>query len=309
MKRSWNDEQLTNAVKSGTSIAEVLKQLNFLPIGSNYNWIKKHIKRLNLSTTHFVPYKGSFGKIKSTEELFLSKSTNTHVLRKRIIKENLLKYECNSCKVIDQIFYGAKKELSLHLDHIDGNPTNNKLENLRFLCPNCHSLTDTYCGKNTKRELKYISCLGCQSSIEKGTRCGSCKDQYNKVFKSSKNWPDIDHFFEKAKEFKSMSKTCFFFNSSSNGMKKYLARKDRLEEAKQLFKKLQNEKHLKITTNKRKVAWPSKEQLEKLVWEKSTVKIAQELGVSDKAVEKWCKKYCISKPPRGYWAKFYSKDS
>lgn len=51
-----------------------------------------------------------------------------------------------------------------------------------------------------------------------------------------------------------------------------------------------------------------KEQLEKLVWEKSTVKIAQELGVSDKAVEKWCKKYCISKPPRGYWAKIYSSN-
>lgn len=304
MKRSWNDEQLTNAVKLGTSISEVLKSLGFLPIGSNYNWLKKHIKRLNLSTGHFLPYKGTIGKTKTTEELFLSKSPNTHVLRKRLRKENLLKYECNSCKAVSHSFYGAEKELSLHLDHVDGDPTNNKLENLRFLCPNCHSLTDTYCGKNTKRELKYISCLGCQASINSGTRCVGCKEKYNKEFKSSKNWPSIEDFFEKAQELKSMSKTCFFFNSSPNGIKKYLSRKGKLEEAKKLFKELQSIPK----PEKRKVVRPTKEELEKLVWEKSTVKIAQEMGVSDKAVEKWCKSYGISKPERGYWAKIYSSN-
>lgn len=53
----------------------------------------------------------------------------------------------------------------------------------------------------------------------------------------------------------------------------------------------------------KKINWPSKEKLEKLVWSKSTSQIAKDLGVSDNAVGKWCKKYGISKPPRGYWAK------
>lgn len=53
----------------------------------------------------------------------------------------------------------------------------------------------------------------------------------------------------------------------------------------------------------RKVERPFKEELEKLVWEKPTAQIARELGVSDKAVEKWCKAYGIEKPPRGYWVK------
>lgn len=53
----------------------------------------------------------------------------------------------------------------------------------------------------------------------------------------------------------------------------------------------------------RKVERPSKEELQKLVWEKPTVQIAKEFGVSDKAVEKWCKTYGIEKPPRGYWVK------
>lgn len=53
----------------------------------------------------------------------------------------------------------------------------------------------------------------------------------------------------------------------------------------------------------RKVVWPSKEELEKMVWETPTWKLAPQLGVSDKAIWKWCKIYGISKPPRGYWAK------
>ena len=53
----------------------------------------------------------------------------------------------------------------------------------------------------------------------------------------------------------------------------------------------------------RKVKRPSKKELEKLVWEKPTIHIAQSFGVSDQAVGKWCKAYGIEKPPRGYWAK------
>lgn len=54
-------------------------------------------------------------------------------------------------------------------------------------------------------------------------------------------------------------------------------------------------------TSRRKVKRPSKDELETLVWEKPTTKIALDYGVTDKSVEKWCKKYGIKKPTRGYW--------
>lgn len=59
-------------------------------------------------------------------------------------------------------------------------------------------------------------------------------------------------------------------------------------------------------SNKRKTNWPTKEQMAKLVWEIPTQKIAKQLGISDVAVAKFCKKHGISKPPRGYWAKYQS---
>lgn len=76
-----------------------------------------------------------------------SSYTNISKLKDRILKAGLLKYECECC--------GNKgkwndKSLVLQLDHIDGDHFNHSIENLRFLCPNCHSQTDTYSGKNAK---------------------------------------------------------------------------------------------------------------------------------------------------------------
>jgi hypothetical protein len=63
----------------------------------------------------------------------------------------------------------------------------------------------------------------------------------------------------------------------------------------------------RVHINSRKVERPSKEELQKLVWEIPTIHIAKKFGVSDKAIEKWCKAYGIDKPPRGYWTKLNKK--
>lgn len=65
-------------------------------------------------------------------------------LKKRLLKEEVFENKCVSCGITEW----NNKPICLQLDHIDGNRYNHKLENLRILCPNCHSQTDTYCGKN-----------------------------------------------------------------------------------------------------------------------------------------------------------------
>ena len=65
-------------------------------------------------------------------------------LKNRLLKENILENKCSICGIDEW----QGKEISLQLDHIDGDNHNHRLENLRLVCPNCHSQTDTYCGKN-----------------------------------------------------------------------------------------------------------------------------------------------------------------
>jgi hypothetical protein len=86
------------------------------------------------------------------------------------------------------IFEWNDQKLSLHLDHINGINNDNRLENLRFLCPNCHSLTDNYCGKNRKSKMITIEhkCVDCSEVIHRmSTRCKKCnilnKKQLTKI--------------------------------------------------------------------------------------------------------------------------------
>lgn len=81
----------------------------------------------------------------SNADWFVENSTRGNMsIKKRVIDLNLIPYECNHCDVKDS---WNGDIINLHLDHINGDNRDNRLDNLRFLCPNCHSQTDTYCGK------------------------------------------------------------------------------------------------------------------------------------------------------------------
>ena len=73
-------------------------------------------------------------------------SYQTFKLRNRLISEGIKVNKCEICGISDW----NDKEISTQLDHIDGNSHNHLLDNLRMICPNCHSQTETYFGKNKK---------------------------------------------------------------------------------------------------------------------------------------------------------------
>jgi 5-methylcytosine-specific restriction endonuclease McrA len=81
------------------------------------------------------------------ELLVVGRGTNRGHLKARLIKAGLLKHECAECGITAW----RGKPLTLHLDHINGRNDDDRIENLRLLCPNCHSLTETYCGGNVGR--------------------------------------------------------------------------------------------------------------------------------------------------------------
>lgn len=155
MKRKYTDEQFSEAVKNNFSVRNVLKILGVSPTGGSYKLFYSRVKKLNIDISHFTGQAHLKGKNHNwnpkipLEEVLIKDSeySSTSGLKLRLIKEQVIIEKCKRCGIIE--WEGEK--LSLHLDHIDGDNTNNEISNLRLLCPNCHSLTPTYCGKNKKK--------------------------------------------------------------------------------------------------------------------------------------------------------------
>lgn len=148
----WNNEIVIDAVKNAESIAGVIRILGLAVSGATYSAAKRHIKRLGLDTTHFDPYGSRIRPNKlSNEEIFISESTcDRSTVRKRILKQNLIPYRCSKC---DNPGRWLEENLTLQLEHKNGKRNDNRIENLEFLCPNCHTQTKTWGSKNQNNKL------------------------------------------------------------------------------------------------------------------------------------------------------------
>lgn len=106
----------------------------------------RRCKRLGLEFQNGGQNKGKKIEKFITEDILEGKHPqySTGKLKSRIIKENILPNVCDNCGIDSW----NDKPIVLQLDHINGNSKDHKLENLRLLCPNCHSQTNTWCGKN-----------------------------------------------------------------------------------------------------------------------------------------------------------------
>ena len=110
--------------------------------------LKRRIAELDCDISHF----GKKEKTQSPQarysldEILIENSTYANIsrLKERLVREGRLEYKCQNCGIKEW----QSKPLSLHLDHINGKNNDHRIENLRFLCPNCHSQTDTYAGRN-----------------------------------------------------------------------------------------------------------------------------------------------------------------
>ena len=155
MRHSYTPDQLHTAIKESFSLAQVLKKLNIVAAGGNYDTLKKQIKAKGFDTTHFT----GKGHLKGRhnphvpkiplEEILVENSTYlaTDTLRRRLLRAGLFEHRCSSCRLTE--WFGDP--IPLELDHINGKKTDNRIGNLRMICPNCHAKTPTYRGRNIKR--------------------------------------------------------------------------------------------------------------------------------------------------------------
>lgn len=147
-QRTWRVDDLIKAVENSSSYRQVLIKLNLREAGGNYEQIKKYIKDHGLRTDHFKGRawnRGLKGKasprIPLASILVAGSSFQSFKLKKRLFNAGLKPRHCEQCGWAEISENGY---LPLELDHINGNRHDNRLENLRVLCPNCHSLRPTH---------------------------------------------------------------------------------------------------------------------------------------------------------------------
>ena len=154
-----SEEEMEKWLLTHNDMDELFSFIGFRRAGGNFKTLFKYILENNLSDV-FKDFrkrvienghKKTASKLtKSFEKMFCKNSSSTrNSLKKVIIKNNLFEYKCAICGNIGE-WNGQR--LVLQLDHINGIWNDNRLENLRFLCPNCHSQTETFCGGNLKKE-------------------------------------------------------------------------------------------------------------------------------------------------------------
>lgn len=146
-----SDDEVRAAVKVSFSVAQVLRELNLSEAGRQHANMRDRIRKLGLNMDHFGSQPrptilGTQGRSIGIEH-WLCRGVRRTSLKKKLLKEGLLPNKCAICDIPPE-WNGLL--LVLQLDHIDGDNTNNLLDNLRLLCPNCHSQTDTFTSKNRR---------------------------------------------------------------------------------------------------------------------------------------------------------------
>jgi hypothetical protein len=159
MKNKYLKENFEPIILISKSLTDVLIKLKMGTKGNSRKTLKKYIKQYNINISHFETFTERNkinGKIKRIplDEILIKDSlyNNTSHLKNRLYDEGLKDHKCELCGQ-DEWWFG--KKMSLILDHINGTNNDNRLENLRIVCPNCEGTLSTHCRGNRIIKVKH----------------------------------------------------------------------------------------------------------------------------------------------------------
>ncbi|MFH8409461.1 HNH endonuclease signature motif containing protein [Streptomyces sp. NPDC018019] len=148
----WTREVLEHAVASSTNVCEVLRHLGLDVVGGHHTHISRRIRALGIDTSHFTGRSRTkpVSRRRCGDRLLVEMpATGARRVPSSSLKAAMLARgvtdQCAWCGT-GPVWHGST--IPLEVDHLDGDWRNNRLENLRILCPNCHSVTDSYRGRS-----------------------------------------------------------------------------------------------------------------------------------------------------------------
>jgi hypothetical protein len=158
----FTEQEAREAVAASKSYAETLRRLGLRAAGGNFRLIRRWLERWDVCTEHFDPYAASRGPrryVLPLDAVLVEHSTyQPRQLKLRLYEAGLKARACELCGQGEQ-WHG--RTMSLILDHVNGVHDDNRLENLRIVCPNCAATLETHCGRKNRLPVRARTCLRC----------------------------------------------------------------------------------------------------------------------------------------------------
>jgi hypothetical protein len=165
----FTESDASEAIAASRSWTEALRRLGYCPTGGNPRTLKKWARRWGISTEHFDPYAASIAGLKRVQRrtpletiLVEGSSFSRSNLKARLYEAGLKEPRCELCGQ-DENWRGRR--MSMILDHVNGVRNDNRLENLRIVCPNCAATLDTHCGRKARTIPDLRACARCGNSF------------------------------------------------------------------------------------------------------------------------------------------------
>jgi hypothetical protein len=160
---AYTESEVRDAVENAISLSGALRRLGLRPAGGNFGTLKKLIEHYGISTDHFDPnwvLRGQriHSRIPLDEVLVEASTYHRGKLKNRLYAAGLKTRECEICGQ-GELWRGQR--MALILDHANGVGDDNRLENLRIVCPNCAATLETHCGRKNVVRLTPRPCLRC----------------------------------------------------------------------------------------------------------------------------------------------------